>query len=134
MKDLGLLIVRLIVGGGLFMHGFAKLSAEGGMDGFTESVVQLGMPMPEVAAWAAALSESVGGAFIALGIVARIAAVFPAFTMVIAVTMVHWTDVPEKLWISSGMEMALLYLAGCLAVVSCGAGALSVDRLLFHRA
>ena len=65
LHDLGLLILRVLAGAGIAYHGYGKLFG-GRMDKFAEGVAAMGCPMPEVFAWAAALSEVAGGILLAL--------------------------------------------------------------------
>lgn len=74
-------------------------------------------------AWAASLSELLGGLLIAAGLYARYAALFMGVTMSVAAFMVHATD-PFRV-----KEMALLYLAACVILLFQGAGKYSLDRI-----
>ena len=84
-RDLGLLILRLA---GLYLavaHGWGKIvGLASGETRFLEGVARIGFPMPLAFAWAAALSEFLGGLTIALGLFTRWAAPFAAFTMCVA--------------------------------------------------
>ncbi len=121
MKELGLLILRLAIGLGLFKHGYGKVF-EGGVDGIENMVTNWGWPLPGIFAWAAALSELVGGALIALGIYTRYAVVVAAATMIVGLIQVHWGADLIK-----GGELALLYLAGLATIMCLGPGKVSVD-------
>ncbi len=123
LPDVGLLLVRL--GGALLVtHGWDKVAA-GAKDpshwAFVDSVRRLGFPAPALFAWAAALSEFVGGAAVALGIYTRVAAFLAASTMFVAAFMAHAKDGLDK------REMALLYLFPMLGLVMLGGGRLTVD-------
>lgn len=73
--DLGLFIVRAFAGIAMALgHGWGKLVHEGHFGPtpeFIGSVENLGLPMPVVFAWGAALSELVGGVLIAIGLLTR---------------------------------------------------------------
>ncbi len=91
-RDLGLLLIRLMVGVVGFFHGSQKLfSLFGGkgMKDFIDFLTSLKVPMPTVSAYAAASAEFFGGILIALGIFPRLAALPFAFAMLVAVTQVH---------------------------------------------
>lgn len=90
--DLGLLAVRLVVGFTGFYHGSQKLFGVFGGDGiraFADALVTLGVPMPGVSAWLAALAEFVGGIMVGLGVFPRLAALPFAFTMFVASFTAH---------------------------------------------
>ena len=124
MTDLGLLALRLLAGLGIARHGYPKIFAAGTMDGMTTEAGRLGFPVPVLFAWAAALSELLGGILLALGLGSRIAAFFIFATMSVAAFMHHRADP------LSGKELALAYWAASLALMLTGPGGLSLDRLL----
>src|SRR5215470_3715942 len=143
-EDVALLLLRL---GGLslaLVHGWGKVVAlsSGEAAGFVSGVAALGFPLPGLFAWAAALSEFLGGLLVAIGLKARIAAVFAAFTMLVAAVVQHhafghllaaagWRSVPaETLKAWGNPELALLYLGLFVVVMLRGAGRLSLDGFL----
>ena len=119
--DLGLLILRL--GTGLtmaFAHGLGKLPPSPGL---IEGTAEMGFPLPTLFAWAAALSEFVGGLLIALGLATRPAAFFVACTMAVGFFVRHGNDP-----FVDG-EKAFLYLVAALALLAAGGGRYALDRL-----
>ena len=123
MADAGLLIIRV---SGAFLavaHGWGKVSTafSGSEWGFVGSVSRLGFPAPMVFAWAAALSELVGGLAVTLGVYTRFAAFSCAATMFVAAFMAHADDAFSK------KELALVYLATMLGLVFTGGGKLTID-------
>ena len=122
--DLGLLILRLGLGLTLALaHGLGKLPPS---EGFINGVGEMGFPLPTAFAWAAALSEFVGGLLIATGLATRPAAFFVACTMATAFFIRHADD-PFM-----DAEKALLFLVGALALLATGAGRYAVDRFLYR--
>lgn len=115
--------VRFVFGASLaFFHGYGKVFG-GKMADFTKSVAALGFPAPTFFAWSASLSELVGGALVAVGLLTRPAAALAGFTMLVALYR-HRVDPFAK------SELALLYLVVLIACVVRGGGAYSLDARL----
>ena len=89
--DEGLFLLRLGFGLGIAYHGYGKIFG-GYMGKFAMGVAALGIPFPEFFAWAAALSEFVGGLLLVLGLLTRPAAFFIMSTMLVAVFGQHLLD------------------------------------------
>jgi putative oxidoreductase len=139
-RDIGLLLLRLA---GVYLalaHGWGKVAGlASGQGRFLQGVTEMGFPLPVVFAWAAALSEFVGGLLVALGLFIPFAAVLPAFTMLVAAfgrhhairQLLSWlgvAPVPEetvKAWGSP--ELAVAYLLIMVAVILLGPGRFSID-------
>lgn len=120
--DAGLLVVRLFAGLAMaFGHGLGKLPPS---EKFIEGVANLGFPLPFLFAWAAALSEFLGGLLVAIGLLTRPAALSLALTMATAAFLRHADDP------FSSREKALLYLVIAILLVITGAGRYSIDRLV----
>jgi putative oxidoreductase len=143
MTDAALFVLRLSGLGLALAHGWPKverlLSGQGAP--FIEGVGNLGFPYPTVFAWAATLSELVGGFLIALGLLTRVAAGFAAFTMFVATFLRHKlahqtlaffgvSPVSEEVLESWGNpERAAVYLLIFVALTLVGGGRFSLDRL-----
>ena len=110
LMNLGLLVLRVMAGAGIARHGYQKVF-EGQVQGLTAA---MGFPMPAVFAWAAALSEFLGGILVALGLLTRPAAFFVFATMSVAAFDRHRAD-PLAL-----KELALAYWTMALALVLTG--------------
>lgn len=124
LTDLGLLVLRVLGGLGIARHGYPKVFEAGMIDKMTASAREMGFPVPVVFAWAAALSELLGGILLALGLGTRVAAFFVFVTMGVAAFVRHKADpLGDK-------EMALLYWTIALALMLTGPGGLSLDRML----
>lgn len=122
--DAGLLILRVLTGCFMATHGYGKIFTEGRMERFTEGVAEMGFPVPVLFAWAAALSELVGGLLLAAGLFTRYAAFFIFSTMTVAVFIRHADDP------FSQKEKALLFWTIALAFMLIGAGRYALDRLI----
>ncbi|MER3430859.1 MAG: DoxX family protein [Blastocatellia bacterium] len=118
----GLTLLRVFTGIALaFGHGIGKIPPS---KGFIETTAKLGFPAPAIFAWAAALSEFLGGVLLAIGLLTRPAAFFIAFTMLVALIGVHRADPFQK------QELAFLYFFIALAFLFKGSGDWSIDALL----
>jgi putative oxidoreductase len=129
--DLGLLILRLVVGLTLSAHGTQKLFGWfggyglAGTGGFFE---QLGFRPGRLHAAVAGFAETAGGLLLAAGLFTPLAAAAVIGVMVVAVGSVHW---PKGFFVSNGgFEYNLTLAAGALAVALTGPGAFSLDRSL----
>lgn len=123
--DIGLLVLRLSVGLTMaFGHGLGKVPVS---DRFVSGVAEMGFPMPTVFAWSAALSELVGGIFIALGLLTRPSALMLLVTMAVAVFVGHAGDPFGK------RELGLLYGAASITIAVAGPGRFSLDALIGRR-
>jgi putative oxidoreductase len=134
--------LRLIVGYGFMAHGFAKLSR--GPNAFAGILQALGVPAPDVMAWATVLIELVGGFAVMLGAFVWAVSIPMAVVLLVAMFTVHlpYGFSSIKLVAVStagarfgppGYETVLLYIACLAALVLGGAGPLSIDGLIERR-
>jgi len=125
LTDLGLLWLRVLVGLGLMVHGWYKVT--GGVEAFAErSVDPLGFPAPLLFAWLSTAAELVGGFFLILGLWTRYAAAALVFNMAVAAFGQGFIGA----WIAPGKpskELALAYLAMVVTLLLTGPGRYSVD-------
>ena len=119
--ELGLLGLRVFAGLAMALaHGIGKVPPSGG---FVGAVEDIGLPAPLFFAWAAGLSEVVGGLFLAAGFLTRFAAFFLLVTMLVAAFGRHGGEG------FAAQEMALLYAAATLPFLLAGCGRVGVDQL-----
>ncbi len=119
---LALAVLRAVAGISLaFGHGLQKLPPP---EGFVGVVTALGLPMPSAFAWAAGLSEFLGGMLLAVGLVTRPAAALILITMVTAI-LGHHADDPF-----AARELAIVYGSIALAFAGTGSGRFGVDRIV----
>ena len=123
LNDIGLLWLRVLMGLGMVYHGYGKVFG-GNIDGFAQGVAAMGFPFPLFFAWAAALSEFLGGIFIMLGLFTRIASFLVFVTMFVAAFIKHGPD-PFR-----AKELALAYWVIAGALIFTGAGKYSLDSWL----
>ncbi len=129
--NLGLLVLRVVVGVLFAGHGAQKLFGSFGGHGvsgtgawFESTGMRPGRPL----AVGAGLGELVGGGLLALGLVTPVAAALITAVMVTAIITVH---VRNGVWNSSqGYEYNLVLIAAAFVVAAVGAGAWSLDDVL----
>ncbi|HVB78010.1 MAG TPA: DoxX family membrane protein [Candidatus Nitrosotalea sp.] len=129
--NLGLLLLRLVVGLYLFGHGTQKLwgwFGGGGMAATRSSMQRLGFRPAPLWALVAALGETGGGLLLAAGLLAPLGAITVAATMLVATVSVHVT---KGVWAAKGgIELPFTNLTAALALALVGSGAWTLDRLL----
>jgi putative oxidoreductase len=132
MIDLGLLVIRLVIGVLFIGHGAQKLfgwfGGHGlkGTGGWFESI---GMKPGVTMALLAGVAELVGGLLFGLGLLTPLAAILIAATMFMAIVKVHGQN---GLWATSnGYEYNLTLLAVAIGVALIGPGQYALDAFLF---
>lgn len=134
--------LRVMVGYGFIVHGLAKLSR--GPSGFSHTLNALGVPAPDVMAWATILVELIGGFAVLIGAFVWVASIPMAVVLLVAMFTVHLPHGFSSIKLVAvtsagaqfgppGYEVALLYLASLAALVVGGSGPLSIDGLLTSR-
>ena len=134
--------IRLIIGVGFLIHGWAKWSL--GPAAFAELLKHLDVPLPVANAWVVTLLEIFGGlavligAFVAIVSIPLLLSMLSAmFTVNIkygfsAVNTIGLTPEGPQLG-PPGYEVNLLYIAGLVALILGGSGPLSIDALRSRR-
>jgi putative oxidoreductase len=128
--DLGLAIIRTIVGLVFAVHGAQKLFVFG-FAGVTGAFTQMGIPMASIAGPAVALLEFLGGIALIVGLLTRFAGLGLAINMLGAILFVH---AKAGFFAPNGIEFVLTLLAGAAALGVAGAGRYSIDALIASRA
>jgi len=134
--------LRLIVGFGFMEHGYAKLAR--GPDAFTHVLQALGVPLPELFAWATIAVELAGGAAVLLGAFIPFASIPMAIVLLVAIVTVHLPNGFSSIKLLSvdaagahfgqpGYETDLLYLSALLALVLGGSGPWSLSQCFARR-
>jgi putative oxidoreductase len=136
-SEYGPVVLRLIVGYGFVVHGYAKLAR--GPETFAVVLHTLGVPSPLLLAWLTTLVELAGGVAILIGAFVTIASVPMAIVLLTALFTIHLpygffsvklVEVTKNAvrFGPVGYEIILLYLASLAALALGGAGPLSIDR------
>jgi putative oxidoreductase len=128
--DLGLLVVRLALGGVMIAHGVQKAFLNG-VPATQQGFAGMGAPLPEVTGVLVTLLELGGGVLVVLGLATRVVALLYGATMVGAALLVH---LPNGFYAAAGgWELVGLLAVLCLALVVSGAGRYSVDSAIVER-
>jgi putative oxidoreductase len=128
---------RVILGVVFFAHGAQKMLGWFGGPGLKETLRTMNQffHLPVPLAFLAVTSEFLGGLGLIVGLLSRVAAIGICITMLSAIVMVHWRNGLFMNWFGDrkghGIEYHLLAIALAIAIVVRGAGALSLDRLLY---
>lgn len=150
MKDLGLLLIRIVAGVSLVAHGYPKLFGgdgrsapelltnlfgknfpkevqEGGPETVGDHFEQMDVPYPHLGAYLSGATEFGGGLALLTGTMTRWAALAVAVNMAVAIQKVHWKN---GLIGPGGFEYPAQLLAESAALFFAGPGAFSVDGIL----
>ena len=147
--SLGLLVLRVGAGLALATHGYPKLFGgegkqapgwlvkavgknlpaaveRGGPANFSKGLERMQVPMPQVAAYLAALTEFGGGLALALGFATRFITPAIVFNMGVAIRKAHWqTGFTGQ----GGYELASVFAVIASALCLTGPGRYSLDHL-----
>jgi putative oxidoreductase len=132
MMDLGLLLIRLVIGALFIGHGAQKLFGwfgGYGLKGTGGWFDSIGMKPGVTMALIAGLSELIGGSLFALGLLTPLAGILIAGTMAMAIMKVHAAN---GLWATAnGYEYNLTLLAVAIGIALIGPGRYALDAFLF---
>jgi putative oxidoreductase len=129
--EIGLLVLRLVVGLGLAAHGAQKLFGAfggAGIDGTGAVFEQVGLRPGRLHALVAGVAEFGGGLLIAVGLVTPFAAAAVIAVQTAAVLTVHWRN--GFFATNNGFEYNLTLIAAAFALAGVGAGRWSLDHAI----
>lgn len=124
LSDVGLLLIRGIVGVVFAFHGSQKLFGwfgGGGISATAEAMAGMGLPLPTLSAYLAGGAEFFGGVALIIGLAVPIAAVPLVITMLVASFVAHGHAFSLQ---HGGMEYALT-----LGLVTAGLGLTGGGRI-----
>lgn len=123
--DLGLLILRISIGGLMLLHGIAKLQHGAG---FIEQVV-VGAGLPSFIAYGVYLGEVIAPLFILFGYGTRAASVIFAGNCLVAALLVHSQDIftlnEQGGWT---VELLGLFFFGAVVLIFTGGGKYAISN------
>lgn len=124
-SSLGILVLRLTVGGLMLFHGAAKILNPGSVDFIGGKLAAHGVP--EVLANAVYVGEVLAPLMVILGVFNRLGALLIVANMLVAIFLVHMDDIflltKHGGW---AIELQAFYLFGGLAVALMGSGRLAL--------
>jgi putative oxidoreductase len=130
--DVGLLVLRFVVGGLFFAHGAQKVLGMWGGLGQARTAENLAgygfVAQADALSWALGAAEMAAGAFVVLGLLTPLAAAGLLAIKIVAVA-VKWGAVPLYAAAApDALELDLLLGGGALALLFTGAGRIALDR------
>jgi putative oxidoreductase len=129
-------IIRVVVGVLFFVHGAQKMLGWWGGSGFSATMHGFeSRGVPAVFAFLAIAAEFFGGIGMVLGFLTRIAAFGISVNMIVAILTVHLPNGLFMNWTGQqkgeGFEFHLLVLAITISIMLVGAGAFSIDGMIY---
>jgi putative oxidoreductase len=131
VANIGLLLIRIVVGAFFIGHGLQKLTGAfggHGIEGTATFMESVGLRPGRTAALMARLAEVIGGLLFGLGFLAPVGAVLISAVMMEAIARVHG---PKGLWAQNGgYEYLLVTVILTVGVALIGPGAYALDTYL----
>jgi putative oxidoreductase len=124
-SSLGLLLIRLVVGGMMLPHGIHKILS--GIDGISGMLTANGLP--SVLAYGVYIGEVLAPILLILGLFTRLSSLVLAFTMAMAIYLAHRSDVvrlgEHGEW---AIEVPMMYLLLAIAIALLGTGNFALGK------
>lgn len=123
--DAGMLVLRVVLGALILFHGVSKLKGPIPPDFLVGLLAKNGLP--GVLAYGVYVGEVIAPVLLIIGVWTRLAAVIVAVNMVVALVLVHTSQL-FSVGQQGGyaLELQAMYLFGAIAVALLGAGRYSV--------
>ena len=127
MVDIGLLILRVVLGLLFIGHGSQKLFGwfgGPGLQGIAGWFGASGLRPASFWAFMAAIAELGGGLLLTLGLLNPLGSIGITASMFMAIVMVHW----PRVWVTeNGLEYPLVNMAAAIGLALIGPGLYSLD-------
>ena len=127
--DVGVLILRVVLGLTMAAHGYNKFFGKGGLAGTAGWFDSMGMKPGMFHARVAATTEMAAGLGLAVGLLTPVPAAGFVALMFVAAWTVHKAN--GFFIVKDGYEYNLVLAASAVGIATIGAGKLSLDHLLF---
>jgi putative oxidoreductase len=127
-QSLALLFFRLILAYGFWETGKTKWED---INSVAEWFASIGIPASKLNAYLAATTEVAGTFLLILGLGTRLISIPLIITMIVAIKTVHWQNGFSAG--DNGYEIPLYFMLMLIALLSFGAGKLSLDHLIKKR-
>ena len=124
LKDIPLLMLRLILAYGLFGPAKMKLLNP---DGVTKFFTKLDIPFPTFNVYLAGITEGLGVILLILGFGTKIISIPLMFTMVVAIVTVHWENGFSAG--DNGFQIPFYFMIMMFTLLVYGPGRISIDYL-----
>ncbi|BBZ08709.1 doxX subfamily protein [Mycolicibacterium doricum] len=128
--DVGVLILRVVLGLTMAAHGYNKFFGGGRIPGTASWFDSIGMKPGMFHARVAATTEMAAGIGLAVGLLTPVPAAGFVALMLVAAWTVHRAN--GFFVVNQGWEYNLVLAAGAVAIPAIGPGRLSLDYALFH--
>lgn len=122
LQPLALLVLRLVLGAVMIVHGYPKVF--GGLQHHVHMVSNLGLP--GWLGYISAFAEFGGGILLVIGFCTRCAALAVLIDIAVAIWKVHWKN---GFAAQGGYEFTLSLAAIAFALIFFGAGPISLDGI-----
>jgi putative oxidoreductase len=140
--ELAPLFIRIAVGLGFIVHGWAKISR--GTAGFEKLLTLVRVPFPHLNAEIVPYIELLGGIGVLVGFYVRIVSIPLIMTMLVAMFTIHMKfgfSSVNTIGLSEngpmfgppGYEINLIYIGALVSLLLTGAGEYSIDKILLRR-
>ena len=132
--DFASLLLRLALGGMIVLHGLNKMKSKSSLNGTGQWFASIGMRHPQKQALLAAVTETLSGLLILLGLITPLACAALISTMIVAIVVSHRNSGFFIFNEGQGWEYCAFISVTALALASTGSGDYSIDHALniFH--
>ncbi|WP_238005225.1 DoxX family protein [Dactylosporangium sp. AC04546] len=128
--DVGLLLVRLSLGGTMLMHGWNHWRGGGKIAGTARWFESIGLRNGRMQAWASVATELAAGIGFVLGLFTPLACASAVGTMTVAALIVHRKNGFFIFREGEGYEYVLMIIVMSIALALLGPGSISLDHAL----
>jgi putative oxidoreductase len=134
LSDLGILLIRMLLGMAMSVHGAQKLLGwfgGYGLNGTASFLEELGFRPGVGFAAAIGLSELAGGVLLMFGLFTPFGAAAVLVSMLLAIASIQFKN--RFLVIATELELPFIYAVSAVGIAFTGAGAFSLDAILGYK-